>query len=77
MMLQEAIVRLCKMGCPQVKMVRYAKCGKQMASVICARCTRNVVLCRFCLPRQTHDTFDVGQEYKRSQNGRKMGVVIP
>ena len=27
--------------------------------------------------RQTNDTSDVGQDSKRSQNGLKMGVVIP
>ena len=29
------------------------------------------------LPSQTNDTFNVGQDDKRSQNGRKMGVETP
>ena len=29
------------------------------------------------LPRQTNNTLDMGQDSKRSQNGRKMGVETP
>ena len=32
---------------------------------------------RLDLSCETNDTFDVGQDFKRSQNGRKMGVDTP
>ena len=39
--------------------------------------TRRKALYHVALSRETNDRFDMGGDSKRSQNGRKMGVVIP